>query len=178
MTIVSGLTRPIQTFSSSAALDLWRSTDGGTTFTEIGGYSGSVHPDQHAIVSMRGFNGTSVTTVFVGNDGGIFRAADVYTVSASSGWTDLNNNLGITQFYGAAGNATSGTIVAGAQDNGTVRYTTGGGADRLEHQCLAATAAFAPRTPLTRITFTVSMFTSRSIAAPTAASPRTTLIPV
>lgn len=107
--------------------DLWRSTDGGSTLTDIGGYSGSVHPDQHAIVNVSGFNGTSVTAVLVGDDGGIFEAADIYTVSSSSGWTDLNNNLGITQFYGAAGNATSGTIVAGAQDNGSVRYTPGGG---------------------------------------------------
>ena len=38
-----------------------------------------------------------------------------------------NNNLGITQFYGAAGNAASGTIVGGAQDNGTLRYTVAAG---------------------------------------------------
>ena len=35
----------------------------------------------------------------------------------------MNNNLGITQFYGAAGNASSGVIVGGTQDNGTLRYT-------------------------------------------------------
>jgi photosystem II stability/assembly factor-like uncharacterized protein len=108
-------------------LDLWRSTDGGSTLTDIGGYSGSIHPDNHAIVNISGYNGTSVRTVFIGNDGGIFKATDIYNASSGSGWTDLNNNLGITQFYGAAGNATSGTIVAGAQDNGSDRYTTGGG---------------------------------------------------
>jgi len=110
-------------------LDIWRSSNGGTTLTDIGGYSGSIHPDQHAIVNISGFNGTSVRTVFIGNDGGIFAATNIYAASSSSGWTNLNNNLGITQFYGAAGNATSGTIVAGAQDNGSVRYTTGGGVD-------------------------------------------------
>ena len=108
-------------------MDLWRSTDGGFTFTDIGGYSGSVHPDQHAIVSTPGFNGTNVKTVFVGNDGGFFRATDIYAVSASSGWTTLNNNLGITQFYGAAGNNSSGTIVGGTQDNGTLRDSSIGG---------------------------------------------------
>lgn len=108
-------------------LDLWRSTDGGNTLTDIGGYSGGIHPDQHAIVNIPGYNGSSVRTVFIGNDGGIFKATDIVNASSSSGWTDLNNNLGITQFYGAAGNATSGTIVAGAQDNGSDRYTTGGG---------------------------------------------------
>jgi photosystem II stability/assembly factor-like uncharacterized protein len=106
--------------------DLYRSTDSGNTWTDIGGYSGSVHPDQHAIVSTPGFNGTTVRTVFVGNDGGLFRATDIYGVSSGSGWTKLNNNLGITQLYGAAGNNSSGTIVGGAQDNGTLRDTTGG----------------------------------------------------
>ena len=108
-------------------LDIWRSTDGGNTLTDIGGYSGSIHPDNHAIVNIPSYNGSSVRTVFIGNDGGIFKATDIVTASSSSGWTTLNNNLGITQFYGAAGNATSGTIVAGAQDNGSDRYTPAGG---------------------------------------------------
>ncbi len=108
-------------------LDLWRSTDGGATLTDIGGYSGGPHPDQHAIVGTSLFNGTTVRTVYFGNDGGVFSAADIYTVSPGSGWTDLNNNLGVTEFSGAAGNATSGTIVGGTQDNGTIRYTPGTG---------------------------------------------------
>ncbi len=36
---------------------------------------------------------------------------------------ELNNNLGITQFYGGAGNVSSGRIIGGTQDNGTLRYT-------------------------------------------------------
>ncbi len=107
--------------------DLYRSSNGGSTFTDIGGYSGGVHPDQHAIVSTPGFNGTTVKTVFIGNDGGFFRATDIYAVSPGSGWTTLNNNLGITQFYGAAGNNSSGTIVGGTQDNGTLRDSSVGG---------------------------------------------------
>src|SRR5207248_1859726 len=73
------------------------------------------------------FAGSANKTVFFGDDGGIYQAADVYAVSLTSGWTFLNHNLGITEFYGAAGNSVSGTVVAGAQDNGTLRYTTGGG---------------------------------------------------
>ena len=107
--------------------DVYRSLNGGATFTDIGGYSGSIHPDQHAIVSVPGYNGSTVNTVFVGNDGGIFRAGNITTVSSGSGWTTLNNNLGITQFYGAAGNSTSGTVVGGTQDNGTLRDTSAGG---------------------------------------------------
>ena len=40
--------------------------------------------------------------------------------SQAAGYTALNNNLGVTQFYGGAGNAASGTIVGGTQDNGTL----------------------------------------------------------
>lgn len=111
-------------------LDLWRSRDGGTTFTRISQWQNapsSAHADQHAIVSSPGFNGANNTTVFFGNDGGIYQAAKVYTVSTLSGWTELNHHLGITEFYGAAGNAASGTAIGGSQDNGTLRYTPAGG---------------------------------------------------
>jgi PKD repeat protein len=108
-------------------LDVWRSTDGGLTFTDIGGYSGSIHPDQHVLVASPFYNGTTTRTIFVGNDGGVFRAADAYTASSASGWTTLNHNLGITQFYGGAGNASTSVIIGGTQDNGTLRYTTSGG---------------------------------------------------
>jgi Divergent InlB B-repeat domain/Calx-beta domain/Viral BACON domain/Bacterial pre-peptidase C-terminal domain len=109
-------------------IDLWRSTDGGVSFTKISQWFSapqSAHADQHAIIESSQFNGTTNKTVFFGNDGGIYRATDVYSVSPTTGWTELNNNLGITQFYGGAGNATSGRIFGGAQDNGTLRYVGG-----------------------------------------------------
>ncbi|HEX8772447.1 MAG TPA: Ig-like domain-containing protein [Pyrinomonadaceae bacterium] len=115
-------------------IELWRSTNGGVNFTRIsnsGSTPGtSAHADNHMIVESPLFNGASNKTVFFGNDGGIYRASDVYTVgnnppSYTAGWQELNNNLGITQFYGGAGNATTGYIVGGTQDNGTQRYTGG-----------------------------------------------------
>ncbi|MCW5857036.1 MAG: hypothetical protein KIS63_02020 [Caldilineales bacterium] len=107
-------------------IDLWRSTDGGATLTQISQWwsaPASAHADHHAIVAKPGFNGTTNATVYFGNDGGVYRANNVYTVNGTTGWQELNNNLGITQFYGAAGNPTSGVIVGGTQDNGTLRYT-------------------------------------------------------
>jgi len=83
----------------------------------------SAHADHHVIVAHPGFNNTSNRIVYFGNDGGIYRADNVATVARTSGWTELNNTLSITQFYGAAGNPATGVIVGGAQDNGTQRFT-------------------------------------------------------
>src|SRR3954468_4497564 len=113
-------------------LDIWRSIDGGSTFTKISQWfsaPNSAHADHHIIVSHPGFDGNTIKTVFFGNDGGVYRANNVYTVSLTSGWQELNNNLGITQFYGGAGNTNSGVIVGGTQDNGDLRYTTVGGSE-------------------------------------------------
>ena len=113
-------------------IDLWRSTDGGATFSAISQWFSapqSAHADHHTIVEDPGFDGVTNKTVWFGNDGGMYRAADVYSVSLVNGWTSLNSNLPITQFYGASRHAVSGIVVAGAQDNGTQRYTTAGGAN-------------------------------------------------
>lgn len=105
--------------------NLYRSTDGGMSWGTkmIGGYDGGPHPDQHIIVSHPGFDGVANRKVFVGNDGGIFEATDISTASSKSGWTNLNNSLSITQFYGGAGNSLAGKIIGGAQDNGQSMWT-------------------------------------------------------
>jgi hypothetical protein len=116
--------------------DLWRGTYNTTTsnlpLTQISDWTCapgnacagiSAHADHHAIVSHPGFNNSSNRTVYFANDGGIYRASDVTTVSKTSGWTALNNGLGITQFFAAAANQSSGVYIAGAQDNGTQRYS-------------------------------------------------------
>jgi len=107
-------------------IDTWRSTDGGTTFTKISEWwraPASAHADHHYLVHHPNFNGTTNKTVYCSNDGGIYRADDIYTVSGPSGWQELNNNLGVTQFYGIAGNASNGRFIGGTQDNGSICYT-------------------------------------------------------
>ncbi|MCI0631212.1 MAG: hypothetical protein L0Y44_11235, partial [Phycisphaerales bacterium] len=96
-------------------ISLYRSTNGGMNFTS---QFGSVHADHHGIVEHPAFNGTTNKVVYFGNDGGIYRTDDVYGTSS----LELNNNLGITQFYGAAVNPSTGVIVGGTQDNGTKRF--------------------------------------------------------
>jgi hypothetical protein len=115
-------------------IDLFRSTNGGSAFAKISewfshSYSNptSAHADQHIAVPHPAFDGTSNRIVFFGNDGGIYRAADVATVGGGaspyqSGWTELNNGLAITQFYGGAGHVATGKVTGGTQDNGTLLY--------------------------------------------------------
>jgi photosystem II stability/assembly factor-like uncharacterized protein len=96
---------------------LYRSTNSGANFSQIG----NLHADQHIIIEAPGFDGVSNKMVYFGNDGGIFRTTDI-----NAGFVitqELNNNLGITQFYSGAGNVSNGRIIGGTQDNGTLRYT-------------------------------------------------------
>lgn len=106
------------------ALAVWRSSDGGQTFTQISsGYIMTVdpHSDVHALVADPGYDGVTNRRVYVGTDGGLHRADDIATVASGSGWRDLDATMRSTQFYGAAGHATGDLLVAGAQDNGTLR---------------------------------------------------------
>ncbi|MCC6404685.1 MAG: hypothetical protein IT207_11820 [Fimbriimonadaceae bacterium] len=95
---------------------LFRSTNQGATFSDA---FSNVHPDHHVIVEVPNFDGTSNRRVYFGHDGGISTAANVYSDTTS----DLNNGLQITQFYGAGMNNATGVMVAGAQDNYTLRFS-------------------------------------------------------
>lgn len=125
-------------------IDLFRSDDAGVNF-EIAGYwefytsspepDYYLHADQHAIVFHPGYDGTTNQTMFVGNDGGVFRTQNALAatsiedcpVAASDPlpaivWENLNNGYAVTQFYhGDAAQGGVDTFIAGAQDNGTDR---------------------------------------------------------
>ena len=119
-------------FVVAGGLDIYRSTNGGTSFSQISQWyssPNSAHADHHGIVADPGFNGTTDKLVYFTNDGGIYKTADVTTVALTTGWQELNNQLGITQFYGAAGVASTGVIIAGAQDNGTLVYQPANGTE-------------------------------------------------
>ena len=118
-------------------VNLWRSTDGGATLREISTWwdDASAHADHHAIVSHPGYDGTTNRCVFFGNDGGVYKADDLNAVGREAeppfvrGWTELNNNYGVTQFYGGAVHAGSGRVVGGAQDNGTLALAPNAGSE-------------------------------------------------
>lgn len=114
----------------TGGVDLWRSTDGGDSLVEISTWydNRSAHADHHAIVADPGYNGTTNRILWCGNDGGVYRAADARTVGNNptlpriAGWTSRNNGYAVTQFFAGAANVSTGMIVAGAQDNGTLAY--------------------------------------------------------
>ncbi|MCL5674864.1 MAG: hypothetical protein M1501_03870 [Candidatus Omnitrophica bacterium] len=115
-------------------LNLWQSTDGGNTWTQISDWTNtptSPHADHHVIISDPGYNGSTDRKVYFGDDGGLYFANDVTAVTTTSGWTELNNGLAITQFYSVAGHSTAVAaqnnnitpIIGGAQDNGSLLYS-------------------------------------------------------
>jgi len=123
-----------ENFVLVGGLNLFKSTDGGDILVDISAWDDvrSVHADHHVIVAGSGFNGTTNKTVFFGNDGGIYKTDDIYIAGVDrdriAGWKNLNNSYGVTQFYGAAATS-SGNIVAGSQDNGTVQFSKEGGSE-------------------------------------------------
>ena len=115
----------------AAGLDIYQSHDGGLTFSQVSDWHRapvSPHADHHAIKSVPNFS-TGNPVVYFGNDGGLYRANNIFAVNAgsgSNGWTNLNNGLAITQFYAGAGKlAAGGRIIGGTQDNGSLRFSAG-----------------------------------------------------
>jgi photosystem II stability/assembly factor-like uncharacterized protein len=102
---------------------VYRSTDGGNTWTDAGGPCPDycLHLDSHVIVNDPNYDGANNKIVYDGSDGGIRKTTDALA-SPAPVWTSLNHTLGITQFYAGCGTASSGTIIGGTQDNGTDRY--------------------------------------------------------
>lgn len=86
-----------------------RSIDGGTTFVNL---ATGLHADTHFIY----VDPTTPTTVYHGNDGGLWKSIDAGTT-----WTSLNaNGIKATQFSGITVHPTDPNFtIGGTQDNGT-----------------------------------------------------------
>lgn len=102
------------------AIEVHRGTLSGGTWnwvniTDKDSSGDSIHPDQHAIA----FDPTDARTIYVGNDGGLYRSGN-----RGTNWTHCNNGLAITEFeYIAQDLGQSRWLIGGTQDNGTNRYT-------------------------------------------------------
>lgn len=108
-------------------LDLFGSTDGAGTWTQIAHWYGGfgfqyAHADQHNIVFQ---NGSSSVAYFV-NDGGVYRTTNANAATPTI--SDRNANYRTAQFYAAAMHPTAQTTyyLAGSQDNGTHQFIANG----------------------------------------------------
>jgi photosystem II stability/assembly factor-like uncharacterized protein len=110
----------------AGGVTMFRSDDGGANW----GLATGLHSDEHAIVFHPGYNGRQNATMFVGDDGGIYRTdnarAAVGNLPCSGGggsvqWTSLNHNYGVTQFYNGTPYPNAKSYFGGTQDNGTLR---------------------------------------------------------
>ena len=100
-------------------LHLGRSVNGGDSWTTISSGS-TVHVDQHALQFV------SSSRLIAGNDGGIYYTSNFASTGTPS-WVGRNNGFNVTQFYGTDYHPTiANYFLAGAQDNGTQRFTSAG----------------------------------------------------
>ena len=96
----------------TGVLNVWKSTNGGTTMTKVNNWSSPTQPSYtHADIHLlRFYNGE----LFAGTDGGFYKSAD-----GGSNFTDLTAGMQISQFYKiAVSKQSSEKMVGGLQDNG------------------------------------------------------------
>ena len=78
-------------------------------------FQAKAHPDQHAFAFMPG----NPTTIYIGNDGGLYRSVD-----GGTNFQNLNASLALTQFVGVTAHVTNPNLsYGGTQDNGTQMRT-------------------------------------------------------
>ena len=108
-------------------VDLFKSTNGGTTWQQISHWYGGfgfqdVHADQHSMA----FEPGNSNVLYFGNDGGIWRTANgtaaIPTISTK------NDGYNVTMFYACALDPTiySNNFLSGAQDNGSHKFSSSG----------------------------------------------------
>ena len=123
----------------AAGVDWFRSSDGGqswgpTSFWWAGDAapaSSFLHADQHRMVFHPTYDGAGNQTLFVANDGGVWRtdngrapvsiAAEATCDPANSevAWRSLNNGYEVTHFYHGLPFPGGKAFLGGTQDNGT-----------------------------------------------------------
>ncbi|MDX2041393.1 MAG: hypothetical protein SF097_09090 [Acidobacteriota bacterium] len=129
-------------------IELFRSDDGGrnwglASFAVQGrGRNlrfGDIYADQHTIVFHPNYDGAGNQTMYVGNDGGIYRTenARAFVPGGAQGacnpaalqvkWTALNNGYVVTQFYHGLPYPDGKRYLGGIQDKGSLRGSDAGG---------------------------------------------------
>jgi hypothetical protein len=95
---------------------IWKSTDGGVTWTQLNNWWQNVHPDMHQLI----FNPYNASQLYSVNDGGIF-----LSTNGAVNWSAACNGLACTEVYHASQSPiVKGLMDIGAQDNGEINYNT------------------------------------------------------
>ncbi|MDB5274029.1 MAG: domain containing protein [Chitinophagaceae bacterium] len=95
---------------------VWKSTDGGVTWTQLTNWYAKVHTDMHQIVISPYDN----TKIFNANDGGVWLSTD-----GGNNWSTKSDGLDCTECYHAAQSPIRKDMIdIGTQDNGELNYTT------------------------------------------------------
>lgn len=108
-------------------VDLFRTSNGGSTWAQIAHwYGGFGYPNVHADQHIAMFSPGSSSIIYFGNDGGIYRSTNATATPMVI--DDKGTNYITAQFYACAIHPAAGTIhyLAGAQDNGSHRFTSSG----------------------------------------------------
>lgn len=106
-------------------LDVYRTRDGGTTWTQMSDWRGTnyglqyVHADIHSILYKPG----SSEELIIATDGGVFRTSNA--TSNATLFQSRNKSYGTLQFYtcAIAPESTRDEFLGGLQDNGTLLYS-------------------------------------------------------
>jgi hypothetical protein len=107
-------------------IDLFKTTNAGSSWQQVSHWYGGfgfqeVHADQHLAL----FEPGNSNVIYFGNDGGIYRSANATATIPTISTKEINYNT--TQFYAADIHPTTDNFyLAGAQDNGSHRFTQSG----------------------------------------------------
>ena len=119
-------------------IDLCRSDNAGVNWGRVAYYHyprtnpAYVHADLHGVFFHPDYDGAANQTVFVSNDGGLFKSDNAlgartfdtcpmppFDPVPGVTWQSLNNGYAVTQFYHGDVSRSSELFIGGAQDNGT-----------------------------------------------------------
>lgn len=106
-------------------IDVYKSTNNGTAWTRVSDWRPVslpyVHSDIHEITYAPG----SSSRILIGCDGGLYYSADANL--STPAFTDKNSGYNVTQFYTTAMHPSNANyFLAGAQDNGTQKFSAAG----------------------------------------------------
>lgn len=108
-------------------VDLFKTSNGGTSWQQIAHWYGGfgfqyAHADQHIAI----FEPGNSNVIYFGNDGGVWRSVNATAAIPTIAGKD--NSYNVTQYYACAVHPTaySNYFLAGAQDNGSHKFTNPG----------------------------------------------------